>query len=144
MCESPAIIMALAVHTSKRHRFSCSGCSERSIHISRKILIPFESVTHRTTCDDWNESAVIAAIPLEVILQESSQVLFLGERLPHGLRERSSRCLSNTTQLHDFILALKDSHFVKNGAQRLDLAVVDNLFELFGSSRRTVEVSMQG
>lgn len=100
-------------------------------------------MTYRTACNHWDKGAVIAAIALEVILQESSQIFFLGERLPHRLRKRPSRSLSNTTQLHDLVLALKDSHFIKDGAQRLNLAVVDYLLELFGSSRRTIEVPMQ-
>lgn len=94
--------------------------------------------TYRASTNDWDESARVAAIDLELIFQERAQVLLFRECLPHRLGKGSPRRLSQPTHVHNLILALEHSHLIEQWLQRLDLAVIDKLLQLLRSNRGSI------
>lgn len=99
--------------------------------------------SYLTTRHHRNEGASIGPVHFELILQERAKVFFSVKCLSHRFCESPPRRLSKSAQVHNLVLALECPHLIQQWLQWLDLAVINDFFELLRCDCGPVEVSMQ-
>lgn len=102
-----------------------------------------EWTAYRSASDNGNKCASVAAIGLELVFQEGSQIFLHIEFVAHRLRKGSSSGLTKSTHMDNLILALEDLHVIEKWPQWSDLAIVDAFLELLGRRSGAIKVLVQ-